>query len=111
MQRLNSKESLPRRSNLADEIAAFANAEGGVGLIGVVRRHFLGRRGEGVGIILNESEELSGNPLSMNFLMRNYDGPFLQHMKYQNTIQNEYKALTDTNDPNLNASFPDAESS
>ena len=26
----------------------------------VVRRHFLERRGEGVGIILNESEELSG---------------------------------------------------
>lgn len=28
----------------------------------VVRRHFLERRGEGVGIILNESEELSGKP-------------------------------------------------
>ncbi len=26
----------------------------------VSRRHFLERRGEGVGIILNESEELSG---------------------------------------------------
>lgn len=28
------RRELPRRSNLADEIAAFANAEGGVGLIG-----------------------------------------------------------------------------
>ena len=28
----------------------------------VARRHFLERRGEGVGIILNESEELSGKP-------------------------------------------------
>lgn len=28
----------------------------------VVRRHFLERRGEGVGIILNESEKLSGKP-------------------------------------------------
>ena len=28
----------------------------------VVRRHFLERRGEGVGIILNESDQLSGKP-------------------------------------------------
>lgn len=28
----------------------------------VVCKHFLERRGEGVGIILNESEELSGKP-------------------------------------------------
>lgn len=28
----------------------------------VVRRHFLERRGEGVGIILNESKELSEKP-------------------------------------------------
>ena len=28
----------------------------------VARKHFLERRGEGVGIILNESEDLSGKP-------------------------------------------------
>ena len=28
----------------------------------VVRRHFLERRGEGIGIILNEGEELNGIP-------------------------------------------------
>ena len=45
------KRELPHRNSLADEIAAFANAKGGVILIGV------DNSGE---FILNESETLSG---------------------------------------------------
>ena len=70
------KREMPHRDSMADEIAAFANSDGGTILIGiddnreivgdddvgsqVNRRHFLDGRGEGVGIILNESEQLSG---------------------------------------------------
>ena len=82
------KSELPHRNSLADEIAAFANAKGGVILIGInndgeiigINRQKLDAaektvveicqdsidpivvifRAEGVGIILNESEALSG---------------------------------------------------
>jgi len=49
------KVSAPHKDSLADELAAFANSRGGVCVLGVDDK-----RGEGVQIILDQSERLSG---------------------------------------------------